>query len=227
MSEVTITCEHVMKPLDILVAFETSRVMSSAFERRGHHVTSVDLLPCDEPEHADKHIQGDALEAIDSRDWDLIIAHPECTKVCVSGNHVYAEGKPRHAERLAAVRHIEKTWLLMKKRARHAALENPVGVLRTYSDAFPKPHYIQPYDHGEDASKLTGLYLHELPPVLPTRRVHGRRVRGVERWANQTDSGQNRLGPSETRWKERSRTYPGVADACAELWCAHILEMQG
>jgi len=98
------------------------------------------------------------------------------------------------------------------------ALENPVGIL---SSVIRKPdQYIQPYDFGEDASKKTCLWLKDVPKLMPTKRVPGRLVvhkeKTVERWANQTDSGQNRLGPSETRSLERSLTYQGWADAMAE-----------
>lgn len=82
----------------------------------------------------------------------------------------------------------------------------------------PKPQYVQPYDFGEDASKKTGLWLRGLSPLVPTERVAGRIVNGKERWANQTDSGQNNLGPSDDRWKLRSYTYQGIADAMADQW---------
>ena len=86
----------------------------------------------------------------------------------------------------------------------------------------PKPQYIQPYDFGDDASKKTGLFLHGLEKLKPTNRIKGRMVmwngKMVERWSNQTDSGQNKLGPSRDRWKIRSKTYSGIADAMAEQW---------
>lgn len=96
------------------------------------------------------------------------------------------------------------------------ALENPVGCIST---RIRKPtQIIQPYQFGDDASKKTCLWLRNLPPLTPTKYIPPRMVNGKPRWANQTDSGQNKLGPSEDRWKERSRTYQGIADAMATQW---------
>ncbi|MFI4971131.1 MAG: hypothetical protein ACHP7H_00510 [Hyphomicrobiales bacterium] len=97
------------------------------------------------------------------------------------------------------------------------ALENPKGVISTKL-IMPKPQIIQPYQFGDDASKQTCLYLKNLPPLEPTEYIEPRIVDGKKRWANQTDSGQNRLGPSEDRWAERSLTYQGVANAMAQQW---------
>jgi hypothetical protein len=96
------------------------------------------------------------------------------------------------------------------------AIENPIG---TMSRRYREPdQIIQPYQFGEDASKATCLWLHGLPVLLPTRRIPGRIVDGREWWSNQTDSGQNKLPPSKHRAADRSRTYPGIADAMAEQW---------
>lgn len=205
---------HIFTPR-VLVAFESSGVVREEFRREGFLAWSCDLLPADDG--SPYHLQMDAVDAIRGDHWDLIIAHPECTALAVSGNHVYAKGKPRHHERLEAIAYVEQLWAHMKANARYCVLENPKGVLPTMSN-LPKPVYIQPYEHGEDASKSTGLYLHRLDPIRPTERVSGRLVNGVERWSNQTDSGQNRLGPSPTRWKERARTYVGIARAMVRHW---------
>lgn len=109
------------------------------------------------------------------------------------------------------------------------AIENPRGVIG--SRIRPADQYIQPHEFGHDASKITGLWLENLPPLVPTCHVPGRRVEWprrsgkiVERWANQTDSGQNNLTPSADRWKDRARTYQGWADAMAEQWgCLKII----
>lgn len=96
------------------------------------------------------------------------------------------------------------------------ALENPIGAI---SSRIRQPdQIIQPYDYGHDASKATCLWLKNLPPLHGTNYVPPRMVDGRKRWANQTDSGQNRLGPSEDRWKLRSITYPGIAEAMAIQW---------
>lgn len=211
----------------VLVGCESSGIVRDAFARIGCAAMSCDLLPSEAP---GPHYQGDILELLDGPGmWDLVIVHPEYTKMTVSGNHVYAAGKPRHHERVEAVRWTEKLWSRCREKGKRVALENPVGVLPTMS-CLPKPQYVQPYQFGEDASKKTALFLHGLPGLRGTKRVYGRMVewpRGsgkwVERWANQTDSGQNKLSPGPDRWKDRSRTYHGIADAMAMQWGAILL----
>lgn len=203
---------------NVLIGMESSGTVRDAFRALGVAAISCDLLPtqADGP-----HMQCDIFEAVQSQRWDLIIAHPTCTKLCVSGNHVYAAGKPRHQERLDAVAWTEQLWQACKAQAAAVCFENPVGVLSTMSN-LPKPAYVQPYDFGEDASKKTALFLHNLQPLKPTRRQPGRQVtykgKQFERWANQCNSGQNRLGPSADRWQVRSKTYKGIAEAMAHQW---------
>ena len=199
--------------MDVLVGFESSGKIRDAFTRKGHNAISCDLLPTQSP---GPHYQGNILDVY-LGDFDLFIAHPTCTKLAVSGNHVYAKGKPRYRERVKAAKWTEALWLDAIKEVEMVCFENPVGVLPTMT-CMPKPYYIQPYEFGHNASKKTGLFLHNLPPLIPTRRVRGRFVNGVERWANQTDSGQNKLGPSPDRWRLRSETYQGIADAMANQW---------
>ncbi len=186
----------------------------------GFDAYSCDLKDTEMPSWS-RHLQMDVMEAIWFDDWDLIICHPPCTSLSVSGNHVYAEGKDRYAERVEAMGWTEELWELATIKARFVAFENPVGVL--HHTRMGKPtQYIQPYEFGDDASKKTGLWLHNLPKLIPTRRVQGRVVNGVERFSNQTDSGQNRLGPSPERATERSRTYGGIADAMVSQWSHYI-----
>ena len=154
----------------------------------------------------------------DKSPWDLIIMHPECTALTVAGNHVYAMGKPKHGERLKAIAVTGCYWRFATEVCDKVCMENPQGVLHTNLPWLPKPQYIQPYQYGDDASKKTGLTLHGLPKLQPTKRIQGRFVNGVERWSNQTDSGQNKLGPSPTRARDRSETYQGIADAFADQW---------
>lgn len=201
--------------MNILIGCECSGALRNRFRERGHRAWSVDLKESEDG--SIHHIVGDVVRIILAHDWDMIIAHPPCTALSVSGNHVYAEGKPKHEERVRAMNFTEYLWLLSTHKAKYVAFENPVGVL--HHTRMGKPtQYIQPYDFGEDASKKTALWLHNLPPLIPTLRVPGRMVNGKERWSNQTDSGQNRLGPSPERATERSRTYPGVADAIVNQW---------
>lgn len=198
----------------ILVGCECSGKVRDAFIALGHDAVSCDLLPSDRP---GPHIQGDLLEVLD-RGWDMGIFFPPCTYLCGSGMHWTTRGlrDPRLTEdALEFVRRILAAPIPRK------AVENPVGAI---SSRIRKPdQIIQPWQFGDDASKKTCLWLENLPPLVPTKIIPGRLVtlpsgKVVERWANQTDSGQNRLGPSEDRWKERSETYTGVAQAMAAQW---------
>lgn len=155
---------------------------------------------------------------IDRPHWDLMIAHPPCTYLSVSGMHWTTRGlrDPQLTEdALAFVR------LLLDAPIPRIALENPVSVI---SSRIRKPDQtVQPWQFGHDASKATCLWLKNLPLLTPTSIVEPRIVNGKKRWANQTDSGQNRLGPKDDRWKIRSTTYAGIADAMAEQWGAELL----
>lgn len=206
--------------MNVLVGMETSGKIREAFRRMGHDAFSCDLLPSDD--NSEYHYQCDIYGVLYQKKWNMIIMHPECTTLCVSGNHVYAHGKSRFNERVKAVRYVDKLWNDCLEITDKVCFENPVGVLPTMSD-LPKPYYIQPYQFGHDASKKTGLFTTpELPELKPTKRIQGRFVeykgKQVERWSNQTDSGQNKLAPSKDRWKLRSETYQGVADAMSKQW---------
>lgn len=200
--------------MDILIGCEYSGIVREAFRKKGHRVYSCDLLPADD--NSEWHIQNDVVDAINKTfNWDLIILHPPCTALAVSGNAHYAPGKPKHAERLASLEWTISLWEIAKKKTQMVALENPVGILSNY---LGKPSTVQPYEFGHDASKKTCLWLHNLPPLNPTRYIKPRMVDGMKRWGNQTDSGQNKLAPSDDRWKIRSTTYQGIADAMADQW---------
>lgn len=201
--------------MKVLIGCECSGALRRRFREAGHDAWSVDMKPAeDETEY---HIQGDVIKVLTSDKWDLFICHPPCTALSVSGNHVYAYGKERYAERWEAMVFTGMLWLQAHKHAKRVAFENPVGVLGN-TIMGPPTQYIQPYEFGEDASKKTGLWLVNLPPLVPTKRIRGRMVHGVERFSNQTDSGQNRLGPSPERATERSRTYDGIAEAIVQQW---------
>lgn len=190
----------------VLVACEYSGVVRDAFRARGHDAMSCDLLPTEAP---GPHYQGDVRDVL--RDgWDLMVAHPPCTRLAVSGA---LRWKGKEHEQEAALEFIR---LLLDAPIPRIALENPVGVIST---RIKKPsQIIQPYQFKEDASKKTCLWLKWLPLLVPTGYVEPRIVNGMPRWANQTDGGQNRLGPSADRWKIRSATYRGIADAMADQW---------
>jgi hypothetical protein len=196
----------------VLVACEFSGVVRNAFGRRGHDAWSCDLLPAADGHH--RHLQMDIENVLrTSRDWDLLIAHPPCTYLCSSGLH-WNKRRPGRAEQTElALRFVQ--WFMALPIGR-IAIENPVGCIST---RIRKPEQImQPWQFGHDASKATCLWLKNLPALQPTTVVEPRMVNGRRRWGNQTDSGQNRLAPSPTRWAERSKTFQGIADAMAEQW---------
>ena len=150
---------------------------------------------------------------LEAQDWDLMIAHPPCTYLSVSGLHWNKKDVARAARTKDALDFVS---YLLAAPIQRIALENPIGCIST---AIRRPdQIIQPYQFGHDASKATCLWLIRLPPLRMGSLVAPRLVGGKPRWANQTDSGQNRLGPSEDRWKKRSITYQGIADAMAEQW---------
>jgi hypothetical protein len=190
-----------------------SGVVREAFRKRGHDAWSCDLLPSLDlsPFH---HI-GDVSSIIDDC-WDLVIAHPPCTYLSVSGLH----WNKRRPDRQALTDEAAQFFMLFTRLTCKWAIENPIGCM---SRLYRKPDQIvQPYNFGDDASKATCLWLNGLPALLSTRYAPGRVVeykgKTWRRWANQTDSGQNRLGPSPTRATERSKTYPGIAYAMAIQW---------
>lgn len=195
----------------VLVGMEASGIVRDAFIERGHDAWSCDLR---ESEVGGPHLQADVFDVIGDG-WDIGIFHPSCTFLCSSGLHWNHRVPGRDAETekaLAVVRRI------MAAPIPRIAIENPVGRIGTAIR--PADQYIQPYEYGHDASKRTGLWLKGLPLLVPDPRLYvpPRMVNGRPRWANQTDSGQNKLGPKEDRWIERSRTYPGIARAMAEQW---------
>lgn len=190
----------------VLIACEYSGVVRRAFTAKGHEVWSCDILSAEDG--SEFHYQCDVREVLD-RNWDLIIAHPECTYLTVAGNRYYASRPDLYIP-------AAEFATMFFDYAPRVCVENPIGRLSTL---FRKPdQIIQPYEFGEDASKATCLWLKGLDPLVPTTRVAGRIVNGKERWSNQTDSGQNRLGPSATRSLDRARTYQGIANAMAEQW---------
>ena len=197
-------------PVRVLVACEFSGAVRDAFAARGHDAWSCDLLPTDVP---GQHYQGliqDFL-ARDQRPFDLMIAHPPCTYLAVSGLHWNTKRPERAAQTEEALSFVR--WLLDETGIPRVALENPIGCI---SSRIRKPdQIIQPWQFGHDASKATCLWLKGLPLLQPTDVLPGGRQ---ARRANQTASGQNKLSPSPDRWKLRSLTYPGIARAMAQQW---------
>lgn len=213
----------------VLIACEYSGRVRDAFIKRGHDAMSCDLLPTEAP---GPHYQGDIRDVLSTMPWDLMIAHPDCTYLTNSAAWAYKDG-PYHqavkpetlvgaARRQARIEALGFVRLLMDAPIERIAIENPMGAISTAIR--PATQYIQPHQFGHDASKITGLWLKNLSPLRATKNVPGRIVmhngKQVERWANQTDSGQNKLTPGPDRWKDRARTYQGWADAFADQWGA-------
>jgi len=180
----------------VLVACEFSGIVRDAFAARGHDAWSCDLLPTERP---GQHIQGDVL-AILGDGWDLMVAHPPCTYLTRAGARWW--GRP-------GVRALQDDAVAFFLGLYHApipcvAAENPAGIIST---RFRKPdQYIQPWEFGHPETKRTGLWLRGLPPLMATDIVTGRHPR------------VHYAAPGPDRWKERSRTLPGIAAAMAEQW---------
>jgi hypothetical protein len=195
--------------LKILIACEFSGVVRRAFRAKGHDAWSLDLLPADDSQEF--HIQGDVLDHLEG--WDMMIAFPPCTYLCGSGLHWNKRVEGRQAKTEESLDFVRR---LLEAPIQQIALENPVGAI---SSRIRKPDQIcQPYQFGHDASKKTCLWLKNLPLLQPTEYIEPRLVNGRKIWGNQTPTGQNKLGPSEDRWKLRSTTYSGIAEAMAQQW---------
>jgi hypothetical protein len=179
----------------VLVACEYSGAVRDAFIARGHDAWSCDLLPTERP---GPHYQEDVREIIADMQWDLMIAHPPCTHLAVSGARWWKDKLFEQGEALDFVR------FLMAAPIPRIAIENPISKIST---AIRKPDQIvQPWQFGHGETKATCLWLKGLPKLVPTDIVDGREAR------------IHMMSPSADRWKERSRTYQGIADAMAAQW---------
>jgi hypothetical protein len=193
----------------VLIGCESSGIVRDAFRALGHDAWSCDVLPSEDMRF---HLQCDVRQVL-PQGWDLAIFHPPCTYLCSSGLH-WNKRRPERAAQTEEA--LEFVRLLLDAPIPRIALENPIGCI---SSRIRKPdQIIQPHQFGEDASKATCLWLKGLPLLVPTQHVAPRMVNGKPRWSNQTDSGQNRLPPSEDRWQLRSETYAGIATAMAFQW---------
>lgn len=190
-----------MKTNPILIGCEESQVICKAFRDAGYEAYSCDLQPT--RGNPDWHFQQDIMEIIPTRQWDLIILHPDCTAMAVSGNRWYGVGKPMHHKRIEAIEWTLKLWELAIKHGDRVALENHGSVIFKY---LPKIFYLQPHEHGHGEQKMTGFALYKLPALKPTNNVEGREQRI---W---------KMPPSATRKRDRSETYNGVAKAIVEQW---------
>jgi len=184
--------------MKILIACEYSGTVRDAFARLGHDAVSCDLLPSEKP---GKHYQGDVFDIIGDG-WDMMIAHPPCTHLSVSGARWFHLKKKEQADALDFVSR------LLAAPINCIALENPVSVI---SSKIRKPtQIIHPWQFGHGEQKATCLWLKGLPKLLPTNIVEGREQRV---W---------KMPPGPNRWKERSRTFQGIADAMALQWSQYV-----
>jgi len=184
----------------VLVACEFSGIVREAFAKRGHFAVSCDLLASELP---GLHKQMDIFQLLHrDNDWDLMIAFPPCTHLASSGARWF---KNKREEQMKALDFIRDLWApTMRGTIPKFALENPIGVISTY---FRRPdQIIQPWQFGHGETKATCLWLHGLPKLVPTNIVDGRKPR------------VHHEPPGPNRWKNRSRTYQGIADAMAEQW---------
>ena len=195
----------------ILVGCEESQVITRAYRQAGYEAYSCDLEPTrGDPEW---HYQQDIMDVIPTRDWGLIILHPDCTAMAVSGNRWYGRGMPYHQQRIDQVAWTLDLWALAKKHSPKVALENPASVIFTaLRNGGADVCYTQPWQHGHGETKKTGFALHNLPPLQPTNIADGREQRI---W---------KMGPSPTRKRDRSETYQGIADAIVDQWTPYKLD---
>lgn len=197
-----------MRPLRVLIACEFSGVVRKAFRALGHDAWSCDLLPAEDG--TEWHFQADVRDVLDmsnwspNRPWDLMIAHPPCTDLAVSGARHFpakiADGRQGRA--------LDFVRMLLDAPIPFIALENPISVI---SSKIRKPdQVIQPWMFGHGEVKATCLWLKGLPKLVPTNIVEGRTAR------------VHRMPPGPNRWKERSRTLDGIAAAMADQWSKAI-----
>jgi site-specific DNA-cytosine methylase len=207
--------------MKILIACEESQTVCEEFRKQGHEAYSNDMVECTggKPEW---HLRMCAKEAITSRKWDMIIAHPPCTYLSVSGLHWNKRTPGRQDKTDAALDFVR---FIMDADCDRIVIENPVSCI---SSKIRKPNQIiHPHQFGDDASKRTCLWIKGLPLLKPTEQVEPRIVGGKERWANQMDNGQNVTLNEQGKvcgWntaeikRMRSKTYIGIAKAMAAQW---------
>ena len=193
----------------VLVGCEFSGRVRDAFTRRGHDAMSCDLLPSDTP---GKHFQGDIRELL-NEEWDLLIAHPPCTFLAVSNSANWKQLQ-ENGKQQEAIAFVEE---IFNSKTPRICIENPVGALSTRSKLGKPTQYIQPYFFGHSEQKQTGLWLKGLPKLEPTKLID------ISHYPPKQKQRLHWLPPSKDRWKLRSLTYLGVAEAMANQWSEESL----
>ena len=187
--------------MNVLIACEFSGTVRDAFRKLGHNAWSCDLIPSESLEGV-YHFEGDVKWWINNPEWqwDLMIAHPPCTHLAVSGARHFASKQASGVQQEA----LDFVRYLMNAPIKHICIENPISII---SSKIRKPdQIIQPWQFGHGETKATCLWLKNLPKLTPTNIVEGREAK------------VHRMPPGPNRWKDRSRTYQGIADAMAEQW---------
>ena len=193
--------------MKVLVGCEESQIVTKAFRERGHEAYSCDLV--ETRGDPDWHIQGDIMDNLEG--WDLMILHPPCTAIAVSGNGTYGKGMEKHMERVEATAWTVALWNAAILSCKKVAMENPVGVLWKW---IGKPQYIQPYQFGHMEQKKTGILLHNLPELEPTNDVYEEMMKLPKKEREK----KHYMSPGPNRSRDRSETYQGIADAFADQW---------
>ena len=195
--------ERIKTMRTVLIGCEESQILCKAFREAGYEEAySCDLEPT--RGKPDWHYQQDIMDVISRQWWDLIVLHPDCTAMAVSGNRWYGRGMPMHYKREQAIAWTVKLWNLATQYSDRVALENPVSVVFQHLNA--PVCYVQPYQHGHGETKKTGFALYNLPFLKPTNNVSGRKQRVLE------------MSPSVKRKRDRSETFLGIAAAIVQQW---------
>jgi len=200
--------------MKVLIGCEESQIVCQAFRDRGHEAYSCDLEST--RGNPDWHFQQDVMTLLThEQKWDLIILHPDCTAMAVSGNRWYGQNMPLHAKRIAAVEWTLNLWIKAVEVCHRVVIENPKSVifpvLRKYMAI---TQYVQPSMFGHTENKETGFALHGLPELTPTNDVSGL----MKTMSKAETDRVHRMPPGPNRKRDRSVTYQGIADAMADQW---------
>lgn len=197
--------------MNVLIGCEMSGVVREAFAKRGHNAWSCDLKPSLIPGN---HFQQDIVEVLRASSyWDIIILHPDCTAMALSGNRHYGKGKPKYYLREIAIKWTRELWEIAKKKARiGVCAENPASVM--FKNLGVKAQYIQPHQFGHTEQKKTGLALDGLPELQGTKDVYQEMMKLPKCKREKCFY----MSPSLDRGEKRSITYQGIAEAMAEQW---------
>lgn len=196
--------------LRVLVACEFSGTVRDAFAESGHDAWSCDLLPSEKPGN---HYQGDVFDfLLMGGTWDIVIMHPPCTKIALCGNSTYGKGMPKNAERVDSIIWTAQLWGAAKEVCNKVVMENPKNVMGPIIGK--RTQVIHPYEYGHPEQKETWLWLHGLPPLVPTNNVYQHMMTLPRKERERLHF----MSPNKDRGHERSRFFQGWADAMAAQW---------